>query len=179
MRAIFISSAVACAALANPILSRAADQDVAHRFYGGTSLGATKFEDGDGKGSSFKLYGGYQFTENFGAEIGYLRTGDFRPSYSLAGQAITELAKTRALYTAGTARWQFSDSFSVTGLLGVARTQFESGSIDEQNNSLMVGIGMQFRLTPRIDLTMNVDHLGNVAEKHSADVATAGIVFRF
>ena len=50
---------------------------------------------------------------------------------------------------------------------------------DQDQNSLMVGIGAQYRLTPRLDLTLNVDHLGKVAEHQSADMVTAGMVMRF
>jgi OOP family OmpA-OmpF porin len=172
MRALIISSVAAFAAIGNPAVSHAADQDVGHRFYGGASLGASRFEDADDKGSTFKLYGGYQFTDTFGAEIGYLRVGDLR-------LADSEPAKSRALYTAGTVRWQFGDSFSVSGLLGVSHAVLTNGDADQDFNSLMVGIGAQYRLTPRLDLTLNVDHLGTVAEHQSADMVTAGIVMRF
>jgi len=172
MRSLIIGSVACFAAIGNPGVSHAADQDVGHRFYGGASLGASRFQDVDSNGSTFKLYGGYQFTENFGAEVGFLRAGNFRLENS-------ELAKSRAFYTAGTVRWQFGDSFSVNGLMGVAHTQLTIGNSDQDQNSLMVGIGAQYRLTPRLDLTLNVDHLGKVAEHQSADMVTAGMVMRF
>jgi len=43
-----------------------------------------------------------------------------------------------------------------------------------------LGFGAQYRLTPRLELTANVDHLADVTEgSASADLVTAGFVFRF
>jgi OmpA-OmpF porin, OOP family len=177
MRSIFISSVAVLTAIAAPAISRADEQGVANRFYGGMSLGASRFDLSDDHGSVFKLYGGYQITENFGAEVGYLRTGDITRD--------SQTAKSQALYTAGTARWQFSDRFSVSSALGMAYGQVKddtatgAANLNDKNLSLMVGLGAQYRLTPRTELTLNVDHLGKLTERVSTDVVTAGVVMRF
>jgi OOP family OmpA-OmpF porin len=177
MRSIFISSVAAFAAFAAPGLSQAADTDFTHRLYGGISLGGSRFESNENDGSVFKLYGGYQITENFGAEMGYLRTGDIERA---AG-----LAKSRAFYTAGTARWQLSEKFAVSGLMGLAYgevlddTAIGADNLNDENVSVMVGIGAQYRLSPRTELTFNVDHLDKQTERVSTDIVTAGLVMRF
>jgi OmpA-OmpF porin, OOP family len=171
MRSIFISgiAALATLAIANP--TPAAEPVSNTGFYGGMNFGASRLDKSDDHGNVFKLYGGYQLTENFGAEAGFLRLGNIETS--------TQSAKERAYYTAGTARWQVSDRFSVNGLLGVAYRQV-SGDIDSDNTAVIVGFGAQYRLTPRIELTVNADHLADVTEESSAnDLVTAGVMFRF
>ena len=177
MRSTFISSLAAMAAIAAPGTSQAADYDFTNRLYGGISLGGSRFESNDNEGSVFKLYSGYQITENFGAEMGYLRTGDIERAEGTA--------KTRAFYTGGTARWQFSEKFAVSGLLGLAygevldETAIGAANLYDDNVSPIVGFGAQYRLSPRTELTFNVDHLGKQTERVSTDIVTAGLVMRF
>jgi len=171
MRSIFISGLAAAAAIGAPSLSSAADQDVTHRFYGGMNFGASRLDQSDDHGNVFKIYGGYQITENFGAEAGFLRLGNIENA--------TRSAKARAFYTAGTARWQLTDRFTVNGMLGVAQRQV-TGDIDVDNTAVIAGVGAQFRLTPRLELTASLDHLADVTEESSStDLVTAGIVYRF
>lgn len=171
MRSILITGVAAIATLAISNPAPAADAASSNHFYGGMSLGASRLDQSDDHGSAFKLYGGYQFTENFGAEAGFLRLGNVENA--------TQSAKARAFYTAGTARWQLSDRFAVNGLLGVAQRQV-SGDIDADETAVIAGFGAQYRLTPRMDLTVNWDHLADVTEESSSnDLVSAGVVFRF
>ena len=171
MRSIFITSVAAIVTLAITCPSPAADLASSKGFYGGMSLGASRLDQSDDHGNAFKLYGGYQFSENFGAEAGFLRLGNV--------ETATQSSKARAFYTAGTARWQLSDRFAVNGLLGVAQRQV-SGDIDVDNTAVIAGFGAQYRLTPRMNLTVNWDHLADVTEESSSnDLVSAGVVFRF
>jgi OOP family OmpA-OmpF porin len=170
MRSIFISGVAMLATLAISNPAPAAEPAYTG-FYGGLNLGASRLDKSDDHGSVFKLYGGYQLTENFGIEGGFLRLGNVENA--------TQSAKARAFYTGGTARWQFGDRFSVNGLLGVAQRQV-SGDIDTDNTAVIVGFGAQYRLTPRLELTASLDHLADVTEESaSTDLVTAGIVYRF
>lgn len=186
MRSILITGVTAILAIAAPSIGNTADHDVANRFYGGLSLGASRLPDSDKNGNVFKLYGGYQITENFGAEVGFMRTGDIKRKYGTGDDAFTQVAATRAFYTAGTTRWQFGDSFSVNGTLGAAFNQVTGDKTVGLNNrnddhtSVLVGIGAQYRLTPRMALTANLDRLAEISEKgSSSDIVTAGFVMRF
>lgn len=178
MRSIFITGVAMLTTLAIPAMSGAADQEASNRFYGGLNLGASRLDQSDDHGSAFKLYGGYQLTENFGVEAGFLRLGNIESS--------TQSAKARAFYTAGTARWQLSDRFSVSGLLGVAYRQVSGdetvgdSNLNRDNTAVIVGFGAQYRLTPRIELTANADHLADVTEESASnDLVTVGVVYRF
>ena len=169
MRTILITTAAALITIASPAISNAADQGIANKFYGGLSLGASRLQNSDDKGSVFKLYGGYQITENFGAEAGFMRLGDVSRKYDVGNESFTQTAKARAFYTAGTARWQLNDSFSVNGLLGVAFNQVtddkSSGdrNLNGDKRSVMLGVGAQYRLSPRYILELAYIPQGNEA----------------
>jgi OOP family OmpA-OmpF porin len=178
MRSILISSAAALLAITAPIMGRASDNDSSNRFYGGLNLGASRVQNSDDNGSVFKLYGGYQISENFGIEGGFIRLGNLTRD--------EQTAKARAFYTAGTIRWDFTNAFSVNGSFGVAYKQIDSDKTVGDRNlngneaALIMGLGAQYRLSPRTALTMNFDHLADVTEEGaSSDVLTAGFVMRF
>jgi OOP family OmpA-OmpF porin len=186
MRNILISSAAALITITSPAISHAADRDVANKFYGGLSLGASRLEYSDDNGSVFKLYGGYQITENFGAEVGYMRLGDVTRHYRVGNEQFSQVGKSRAFYTAGTARWQLSNAFSVNGLLGASFNQVRddetigASNLNDDTTSVMVGFGAQYHLSPRTELTLNFDHLAEISEEgDSSDIVTAGFVMRF
>lgn len=186
MRTLLISSAAALITISTPMITQAADDGIANRFYGALSLGASRLQDSDAHGNVFKLYGGYQITENFGAEVGFVRLGDISRKYGVGSDSFTQTAKASAFYTAGTARWQFSDSFSVNGTAGVAFNQIrDDATIGDRNlngdkRSVMLGVGAQYKLSPRTELTVNFDHLAEISERGpSSDVLTAGFVMRF
>jgi OmpA-OmpF porin, OOP family len=186
MRSILISSAAALITLATPAINFAGDQGAANRFYGGLSAGASRLAGSDDNGSVFKLSGGYQITENFGAEVGFIRLGDISRKYSVGNESFTQTAKSRAFYTAGTARWQFTDAFSVNGLAGVAFNQVSNDAtvgarnLNGDSKSVMLGVGAQYQLTERMALTANFDHLAEISEEGpSSDIATVGFVMRF
>lgn len=164
MRSILITGAAALLTITAPLIGKAAEGDMTNRFYGGLSLGASRLQHSDDNGSVFKLYGGYQITEHFGAEAGFMRLGD-----------LPQDVKARAFYTAGTARWDLTSSFSVNGLLGVAYEQ-----LDRDETAVLVGFGAQYRLSPRSALTVSFDHLADVTEEGaSSEMVTAGFVMRF
>ena len=178
MRSILIIGTAMLTAIVAPAFTCAGEQDSTNRFYGGMSLGASRLDKSDDNGSSFKLYGGYQITEHFGAEAGFIRLGDI--------ETATQSAKARAFYTAGTARWDLSERFSVSGMLGVAYREVTgddtvgASNLNRDNTAVIVGFGAQYRLTPRIALTMNADHLADVTEESSSnDIVTAGVLIRF
>ena len=186
MRSILITGAAALITIASPAITNAGHQGVANKFYGGLSLGASRLENSDDNGSVFKLFGGYQITENFGAEVGFMRLGDVSRKYHVGNDSFTQAAKARAFYTAGTARWQLNDSFSVSGLLGAAFNQVTDDkrigvdNMNGDNTSVMVGFGAQYHLSPRTELTLNFDHLAEISEEgDSSDLVTAGFVMRF
>lgn len=167
MRSTFITGLALLATLVI-VKPACADETSSAGLYGGISLGGTRFEGSDQDGSAFKLFAGYQFNENLGAEVGYVRLAD--------DESETQIAGARAFYAAGTVSWPLGARFLVNGRLGLASSHVTG---DGNTQSAMVGFGAQYRFSPRLALTVNVDHFDKVSQSMSSDVATVGAVFRF
>lgn len=114
--------------------------------------------------TSYKLFGGYQFNQNFALEAGYFNLGKFTYSTSLPAGTLNGRYETEGLNLdlVGTvplgARWSAlarvgvqhaitRDSFGGPGLPS-------SASIDnsQRANNMKVGLGLQYELTPSMFL---------------------------
>lgn len=73
----------------------------------------------DNNGSGFKIYGGYNFNQNFGIEGGYLNFGKASGSAYVPTLVNVEI-KTSALFVAAAIRGDFTSSFGGAARLGLA-----------------------------------------------------------
>src|ERR1051325_3766451 len=126
-------------------------------FYVGAGVGQGKakdfcgggpFDSCDDKETAWKIFGGYQFTPNFAAEVGYGRLGKFNAS--LAG--LTDEVKVTVWEASALAAWPIVQQLSVFGRLGLYRataketTNF-AGDFDHDNNDWTFGLGLQYDVT--------------------------------
>ena len=102
---------LAAAALALPA---AAQMSMSSGYVGG-SLGQSKFKADcgpfscDKNDTSFRLFGGYQFTRNIAAELGYTDLGKLKVSgFGLSGEV-----KATAWDLSGVFSWPFANQFAV------------------------------------------------------------------
>jgi len=161
--------------------------------YVGIGLGASNLDVDPGSYGSrdadngvLKLYGGYQFTEHFGIEGGYVRTGHVEETHSVDGVDVVGTAKTRAAYVVATGVLPVTDAFSVTGRLGAAFGDVNDGDLPPAPNSvygsevsLMAGVGVQYRLSERLSLALDYDHIGKESKRVSAETYSLTISRRF
>src|SRR5437016_4828755 len=107
---------LAAAALALPA---AAQMSMSSGYVGG-GIGQSKFKGDcggcDKNDTSFRLFGGYQFTRNIAAELAYADLGKIK--FTGGG----EVAVT-AWDLSGVFSWPLANQFSVFGRLGLARTE--------------------------------------------------------
>jgi len=66
-------------------------------------------------GRSAKMFGGYQLTENFGVQAGYVRIREINQSSGSGATLVTQTASGHSTYVAGTARLPLGQSFALTG----------------------------------------------------------------
>lgn len=114
--------------------------------------------------TSYKLFGGYQFNQNFALEAGYFNLGKFTYSTSLPAGTLNGRYETEGLNLdlVGTvplgARWSAlarvgvqhaitRDSFGGPGLPSSASTDNS-----QRANNMKVGLGLQYELTPSMFL---------------------------
>lgn len=143
---------------------------------------ATQNRGVDDTDRAYKLYAGYQITERFGAEAGYLRFGQYQSTFTVAGQEVRQSADARTVYLAATARMPLNERFALRGRLGVAanevsgRNQLPAGeSIVGTKTQPIVGVGADYRLTPELSLTADLDAVGKLSEKLSGGAFTIGL----
>jgi len=140
---------LAAAALALPA---AAQMSMSSGYVGG-SLGQSKFKADcgpfscDKNDTSFRLFGGYQFTRNIAAELGYTDLGKLKVSgFGLSGEV-----KATAWDLSGVFSWPFANQFAVFGRLGLAYTKGESsgafGSASDNKTGVTWGLGAQWDFT--------------------------------
>jgi OOP family OmpA-OmpF porin len=137
--------------------------------------------------TSFKLYGGYDYTKNFGVELGYT---DFRKvEKSALGYGIS--SKPESIYVAATGTLPLNEQFSLFGKLGVAFNHtkvnaWEPGFSDSTTNNktnAMIGIGASFALDKKISFVAEYENFGKIAEDGGdsikADMLSVGVRFKF
>lgn len=130
--------------------------------YVGVKVGKFKL-DGDIKDpTAYGVYGGYNFDQNFGAEVEYVGSEDIED----AGTKFN--VKTYGAY--GTYRYHFNATpVYLKGKLGVASVKG-----DERETGLGLGVGVGYAPTANISLEANYDRV------HSdADLYTVGASLKF
>jgi len=140
VKKILIAAAVAAACAAAP---------AAAQMYLGGGVGASRTDTDE---TSYKLYGGYQFNPNWGAELAYNDLGRYRnaniESWTLAGVGTLPL----------TAQW------SLLGKLGLAsnRSRF-AGTTNYE--ALLVGVGVGYSFTKQVGLRLEYEDFGKLSNQ--------------
>ena len=142
MKKILIAAAVAVAAVC--VAAPAAAQ-----MYLGGGVGASRTDTDE---TSYKLYGGYQFSPNWGAELAYNDLGRYRnaniESWTLAGVGTLPLG----------AQW------SILGKLGVAanRTRFAGTT---NNKDVLLGVGVGYNFSKQFGLRLEYEDFGKLSNQ--------------
>jgi OOP family OmpA-OmpF porin len=138
--------------------------------------------------TSFKVYGGAEFTPIVSGEIGYIDFGSFKGDSD--AQAYHRSAKAQALTISVAARAQIAPRFNAVGRLGLAVVTSTddvnylgvASNSDAQTTSPYVGFGLElaaskeFRGVVNLDLTRVEDRDGG---KHTIRLLSVGGQFDF
>lgn len=162
--------------------------------YVGGSLGrAEQKMTVDGVGSlsesatSFALFGGYQFTKNIGAEVGYAQFG----KVTIANGADSLRNEPSSFYAAVTGTMPLTSQLSAYGKLGVSRnhvkaTVTQSGTTEagsSNHTSAMIGLGVSYALNANVSLFGEYQNFGKVFKEDGGnlkvDQVSAGVRYQF
>ena len=151
-KAVIAVLGLAGAALALP----ATAQMTMSAVYAGGGIGQSKFKADCGGGlscdkndTSFRIFGGYQFTRNIAAEVGYTDLGKLKVSGGINGDvAVT------AWDLSGVFSWPI-EQFGVFGRLGIASVKAKpggafSGAGDQSKSGLTWGLGASYDLNKNL-----------------------------
>jgi hypothetical protein len=188
-----IALAVAMAAISAS--AQAAESDNYRGFYVGAGAGISGIEldsptasstHDNLRGGVLKLFTGYQFNQYLGVEGGFARTGNFKETRTTGGTSVEQSARSRAWYAATTGRLPIGDAFAVTGKVGMARGKVYgddnvagADSLYGHAKSVMVGIGGQYRLGEKTDLSLDIEGIDKLSKRTSAGLVTMSVRRRF
>ena len=111
----------------------------------------------DTRSTGLKLLGGYKFTPNFAIEGGYLDFGNAKATVD--GDAFT--LKTTGFGAGAAFHQDLSPDWNLSARLGVASIKAETsgaeGSIEKSSTQLDGGLGIGYRITPKVSLDASYD----------------------
>jgi len=176
-------------------------------YYFGASVGGAKLDTGitplnsklDEKSTGFKIYGGYQFSPQFSAELAYVNLGEatlsgnsgdqfivdgttfqflvnnaqikFEPAlFSIGGRLSIPMGQAAEFYgRLGLTSWRVDISATASGLTGA--------TTNESGNDPYYGLGFGWKFMPDLSLTLDFEHYE--LDTQGADYYSLGLVKHF
>jgi len=150
-----------------------------------SSIGGLNVTDKDGYNANAKIFGGYEFNQNWGTEIGYtqFRSSDF--SYNAAGVNGRGNSDGKAYYVAAKYQYPLNDQFAVYGKLGVERSVSRLTNVGVYNQSqgdtgAYASVGVQYNFTPQVGVVAEYERYGKEKDFGAKpDVWTVGARYSF
>jgi len=179
---------VSLLAIAGLVLAFSASAHADKGFYLGGAFGKAYLDENiggvsiDTDSSIFRFFGGYEFTQYFGVEIGYLDLGTFKDTIDIGGTLVPVSVSADGFTLAGVGTVPLSERFSLQGRLGFYfhDGNTEAGGITENNPSEsnpFVGVALAYSLNEKVDLNLGVDYLDT--KEADPTMATLGLTIRF
>ena len=161
-------------------------------FYVGASVGQSKFKEScsglpagvscDEKDTAWRLLGGYQFNQNFAAELGYHNFGETKAS----GGGVTANVKASAWELVAVGLLPIANQFGIYGKLGAHHSEAKLDSnvgVNGKNtgNGATFGAGLQWDVMPALGLRAEWQRYQKVGGQsdNKLDVLSLGGVWRF
>ena len=177
MKTSLVAVAMLAAAIATPAFSQA---------YIGVGVGSSQSSNVDGmvvpgialsggntsKGST-KIYGGYQFTPNWGVEAQYSDLGNRNLALNGSGGVLPIGSFKSSQYSlAGTGTFPLNESFSLLGKLGFSTNSSAvainalgiSASASQNRTDLILGVGVSYKITPKLAVRLEYEDFGKFSD---------------
>ena len=177
MKTSLVAVAILAAAIATPAFSQA---------YIGVGVGSSQSSNVDGmvvpgialsggntsKGST-KIYGGYQFTPNWGVEAQYSDLGNRNLALNGSGGVLPIGSFKSSQYSlAGTGTFPLNESFSLLGKLGFSTNSSAvainalgiSASASQNRTDLILGVGVSYKITPKLAVRLEYEDFGKFSD---------------
>jgi OOP family OmpA-OmpF porin len=161
--------------------------DTAPHAYVGIGTGMVKDSITNDLKRTTKIFGGYDFDQNWGVEAGYSwlgKTGFYVP-FGNDDSAYTHV-KSSSFYAAAKYTIPLSERSSVYGKLGLAHSEQKYSSqapgwnFKESDNGLYAAAGAQFKLTEKVSLYAEIERNGEKPRNGSKNlVLNGGVKFGF
>jgi OOP family OmpA-OmpF porin len=141
----------------------------------------------DEKKTAYKIYGGYDFSKNWGVEVGYADLGNPRITYLIGGVSVNVTGKVSSIYVAGTGTLPINDMFSLRGKLGLAMNHVSAtasaGGVTAvgsgNKSSPLIGIGATYNINKNVAVTADFEDFGKTASDARANMWSVGLRYNF
>jgi len=142
---------------------------------------------------AYGLDGGYQFSDMFGLELAYADYGAFKTSGSVSGSSLDVSQKISGFRMSATASFPLSNSFAITGKLGIANTAVSvTGTVTPGpsipghtagSTSLAYGAGVKYNINKTVALRAQYENLGKTGDEtigtDTLSLLSMGITYYF
>ena len=143
--------------------------------------------------TGWKLFGGYQFTVNWGAEVAYADFGrPLRATATVLGVPVSVVGKAKGWQLAGVGTYPINDQFSIFGKVGAFRSDVTVSaagggvgvSLSGNHTDFTYGIGATWNFTKNVGAQLEAQRFNNVGDKNTTgqeniNLYTLGLVVRF
>ena len=142
--------------------------------------------------TAFKIFGGYEFTKNWAAELAYVDFGKYPASGTVAGIPVSFNAKANGWVLEGVGTWPIADQFGVFGKIGaiVAKVDLsESGggvavSQSSSSTSLTFGVGAKWDFAQHFAARVEFERFNKVGDSSTTgtadiDLFSVGVSYKF
>lgn len=160
--------------------------------YVGFGVTHSEHEWMSGKKNNLRLFGGWDFSERWGVELGTSRQGSFTSHYNYGDGVPTLMGsfKGRDTYLAGKLTLPVTDKLALQTKLGVMHSRGDfmfvtsgvPGPYQESasNNGLYAGVGLKYKISPRVSLSLDLERTGKPAQGGPKNEAvTVGASYKF
>lgn len=152
--------------------------------YAGIGVSSVGKMISDGRKAQAKVFGGYEFDQNFGVEAGITNRSRESLDLTMNGQSFT--ARTRGFnsYVAGKYTMPINEQFSAYGKLGMSYNVVKHSSLGmdhkEEDTGLYAGIGVQYKISDKAALIAEYERSGKREGANDPnDAWTLGLKYGF
>ncbi len=156
----------------------------------GAAFGNREIDDSNSRnderiGRSAKIYGGYQLTENFGVQAGYVRMNKLNQNSGSGATLVEQTVSGRSTYVAGTARLPLGESFALTCKAGISFGKVTNASSSAVNpllgskTSLLVGSGAEYVFSKELSFSVELESYGKISMQVKGNTLTMGTRYTF
>ncbi len=150
-----------------------------------TVPGATN-TNADGWKSSGKVFAGYEFNQNWGAEVGYTDTRKSNANYTINGVRGSAQSEGSSTYLAAKYSYPINDQFSAYTKLGAVYNESSLStttpglSADDSRTGAYGALGVKYNLTPKVAVVAEYERYGDKRDFGAKpDVLTIGARYSF